>query len=103
MQQILTWGLLIIFLASGAAKLAGLAFEQAAFARWGYPQWFMYAVGAAETLGALGLLSRLRRWAAGGLLLLMLGALQTHLRFGEWGMLLLALILAAGLLVRIRR
>ncbi|MDA6077695.1 hypothetical protein O0544_19530 [Edwardsiella anguillarum] len=33
----------------------------------------------------------------------MLGALQTHLRFGEWGMLLLALIPAAGLLVRIRR
>ncbi|WFO09863.1 DoxX family protein [Edwardsiella ictaluri] len=65
MQRTLTWGLLMIFLASGVAKLAGLGFEQAAFARWGYPLWFMYAVGAAETLGALGLLSRLRRWAAG--------------------------------------
>ncbi|MDA6077694.1 DoxX family protein [Edwardsiella anguillarum] len=54
MQRILTWGLLIIFLASGVAKLAGLAFEQAAFARWGYPLWFMYAVGAAETLGRWG-------------------------------------------------
>lgn len=103
MQRILTGGLAVIFLASGVAKLAALGFEQAAFARWGYPLWFMYAVGAAETLGALGLLTPLRRWAAGGLLLLMLGALQTHLRFAEWGMLLLALTLAVGLWTRARR
>jgi hypothetical protein len=44
----------------------------------------MYAVMAAEILGALGLLfARTRLAAAGGLALLMLGAIGTHLRNGD--------------------
>lgn len=50
----------------------------------GYPVAFMYVVMAAEIAGALGLLSaRTRLAAAGGLALLMVGAIGTHLRNGD--------------------
>lgn len=47
----------------------------------GYPVWFMYAVMAAEVVGAVGLLlPRARLFAACGLGLLMIGAIATHAR-----------------------
>lgn len=50
----------------------------------GYPVAFMYAVMTAEILGALGLLfARSRPVAAGGLALLMVGAIGTHWRNGD--------------------
>lgn len=81
--------LVVVFALSGGAKLAGLEFEVQAFARWGYPPWFMYAVGAAEAAGALALLTR-RYGALAALAALMVGALATHLAHAEWGMLALA-------------
>lgn len=81
----------LVFLASGAAKLAGLAFEIAAFERWGYPLWFMYAIGVVEVAGGVGLL--LRRWSALaglGLATMMIGAVATHVIHAEWGMLIAA-------------
>lgn len=88
--------LAVIFLLSGVAKLMALPFEVAAFERWGYAIGFMYVVGLAECAGAIGVLlplPSLRRVAAGGLILLMLGALQTHLRHAEGGMAVLAALL----------
>ncbi|MGY0155992.1 DoxX family protein [Edwardsiella tarda] len=102
MMRVLRAILAVIFLLSGVAKLMALPFEVAAFERWGYAIGFMYVVGLAECAGAVGLLlPSVRRLAAGGLILLMLGALQTHLRHAEGGMAVLAalLLLALALVV----
>ena len=91
----------LVFLASGAAKLAGLAFEIAAFERWGYPLWFMYAIGVVEVAGGVGLL--LRRWSALaglGLATMMIGAVATHVIHAEWGMLIAATTLFGLSLLR---
>lgn len=83
--------LALIFLASGGAKLASLQFELDAFARWGYPLWFMYATGAIEVAGGLALLWRpLSALAAAGLGAMMIGAVATHAVHAEWPMLVLA-------------
>lgn len=83
--------LALVFAASGLAKLAALDFEVQAFARWGYPLWFMFAIGAAELAGAVGLLlRRLSALASAALAALMLGAVGTHVLHAEWGMLALA-------------
>ncbi len=80
----------------GAAKLAGPDFVANQFSHWGYPPSFMYAVGAAELIGAAAMLSpRTRRPAALGMCALMAGAVATHLRHGER---LMALPAAASLI-----
>lgn len=89
--RILSYILAFIFFASGAAKLLSLPFELEAFARWGYPLEFMYFIGVAECLGAIGLLiPRLSSCAALCLTALMLGAVATHLMHKEWPMLTVA-------------
>jgi putative oxidoreductase len=83
--------LALIFLASGGAKLAGLEFEIEAFARWGYPLWFMYLTGIIEVAGAMLLLvPRLSALASAGLAAFMLGAIGTHVVHAEWAMLAIA-------------
>lgn len=81
----LTSVLALFFLLSGYGKLSngeasgGLRFDEQ-FVAWGYPAWFALVVGAAEVAGAVGLfVPRLRFYAAGGLIGLMLGAVGTHL------------------------
>ncbi|WP_246128474.1 DoxX family protein [Pleionea sediminis] len=84
----------LIYTASGCAKLLGLGFELEAFARWGYPIYFMYFIGVCEVLGGLALIINiLRHLAALGLSLLMCGALITHAINSEWVMLLVATII----------
>ncbi|WP_292414092.1 MULTISPECIES: DoxX family protein [unclassified Methylophaga] len=88
-----------IFFLSGAAKLAGLAFEIQAFERWGYPLWFMYLTGFIEVSGAVVLLIKpVRALAAAGLSLFMIGPVVTHVLHAEWGMMMvaLAIMLLAG-------
>lgn len=54
------------------------------FAAWGYSEWFLYLIAVLETLGAIGLLiPQLARYAAAGLIGIMLGAIYTHLSHGE--------------------
>lgn len=90
-SRILPFVLAFIFLASGAAKLAGLEFEIVAFERWGYPLWFMYLTGVIEVAGAaLLLIARTRTLAARGLAMFMIGAVGTHVIHAEWGMLAIA-------------
>ena len=76
----------LLFLFSGATKLAGMAFQLEDFAGWGFPAWwFLYAVGGAEVVGAALLFSSKTR--VGGAIFLsvmMLGAISTHLRVGEF-------------------
>ena len=73
-----------VFLAAAGMKFASVPFEVAGFARFGYPLWFMQAVGVAQLLGAVLL------WVPGqagrGALLLalvMIGAVGSHLRAGD--------------------
>lgn len=83
--------LAIIFLLSGGAKLVSLPFEVDAFARWGYPLWFMYLTGLLEVAGAIGLLlPRLSALAGACLAGLMVGAVMTHVIHAEWPMLVIA-------------
>ena len=83
--------LVFIFLGSGAAKLASLEYELLAFARWGYPLWFMYLTGVIEVLGGLALLwRRVTALVAAGLGCFMIGAVATHLVHAEWPMMVLA-------------
>jgi uncharacterized membrane protein YphA (DoxX/SURF4 family) len=92
--------LALVFLLSGAAKLAGLEFEIRAFERWGYPLWFMYLSGVVEIAGAVGLLiPRLSALTAACLALFMSGAVGTHLIHSEWLMSYIAgsIMLAAAL------
>lgn len=95
------FALAAVFLASGAAKLAGTDFSVESFARWGLPDWLRLLVGALEVIGAIGLARRpTAPSAAAGLALIMAGAVVTHLRAaGEAAMALLPAALAAALLV----
>lgn len=89
--RLISYLLCLVFLAFGVAKLAALPFELEAFARWGYPLWFMYLTGVLEVAGAVGLLiPRLSALASVCLAALMLGAVATHALHAEWPMLLIA-------------
>ncbi len=95
--------LFLIFTASSLAKLFGLEFETAAFARWGYPLWFMYATGIAELISAITLINRRTRiYGAATLCLIMIGATVTHAWHQEWDMFPVAfsILLAAVWLLR---
>ena len=75
--------LTLAFLASGGAKLFGeMAVEGAA--HFGYSVVFMRFIGACEVAGAIGLLIPiLGSWAATGLMLVMDGAVYSHLAAGD--------------------
>ena len=93
-MKIITYILALVFLASGAAKLAGLEFEIQAFTRWGYPIEFMYFTGLVEVAGGLALaLNILKKYAAAGLSVVMIGAMGTHIMHSEWPMLALATVI----------
>ena len=74
--------LTLAFLASGIMKLAGAEEAKAAFQGFGYPMFFMYVIGLCEVAGAIGLwLGRFSYTAKMCLILLMAGAVGTHLVF----------------------
>ncbi|WP_018261679.1 DoxX family protein [Methylobacterium sp. WSM2598] len=73
-----------VFLLAAGMKFAAVPFEVSGFARFGYPLWFMYAVGAGQLVGAV--LLWIRGWTALGALWLaaiMIGAVGSHLRAGD--------------------
>jgi uncharacterized membrane protein YphA (DoxX/SURF4 family) len=82
-QTITRWVLLVLvtiaFLAGGSMKVLGTDIETNMFINWGYPIWFMYLVGTCEILGAIGLhIKRVSRFAAIGLIVILIGAIGTH-------------------------
>lgn len=89
MQIVAVWtlsGLLAaLYLFAGVTKLAGMQMHVQQFTHWNYPMWFMYAVGAWETLGAILLLvPRTSFYAAILLAINMAGAVYTTaIRVGE--------------------
>lgn len=68
----------IQFIAAAIPKLMGDTGAIEGFRVIHLPIWFMYFIGAAEALGAIGLwIPRLSFWAASGLLIILLGAIIT--------------------------
>lgn len=73
-----------VFVSAAGMKLAAAEFEVLNFERFGYPSWFMYAVGIAQLLGAISLW--VRGYVAYGALFLaaiMAGGVVSHLRVGD--------------------
>ena len=74
----------LTFFAAGAGKVFAIKPSPENFARWELSPTIMRAVGAAEILGAMGLLiPRAAPFAAVGLCLLMLGAIRTGVAYRE--------------------
>lgn len=98
--------LALLFLMMGGQKLMGAEEAAANFARWGYPGFMIYLIGTFEVLGAIGLLiPRLASLAALGLIVIMLGAVYTHISHGEYSMapVPLVVLLLLGVVAYLRR
>lgn len=99
-RTISSWILIVImaalFLMAALGKLTGAATPM--FEAWGYPAWFAMLIGIAELAGAIGLLiPKTTRWAAVGLVAVMLGAAYTHVSNGEGAQVLRPLVFMGGL------
>lgn len=70
----------LVFILSGFNKLTNLSISTTIFESLGLPSVLAYVIGGAELLGGVGLLvsRRLARWAALGLLPIMIGAVFLH-------------------------
>ena len=83
--------LALLFLFQGVTKLAGMMVEQ--FGAWGYPAWFQYLIGVAETAAGVGLLIRKTRFhSAAAVIVVMLGAIFTLLRAGQMGQVVVPIV-----------
>ncbi|MGB2913022.1 MAG: DoxX family protein [Pyrinomonadaceae bacterium] len=73
-----------LFMMMAVPKLMSSADVVANFERWGLPGKMYLVIGAFEMLGAIGLLiPKTSALAAIGLIMIMMGALYTHLTHGE--------------------
>ena len=76
--------LTLAFMFAAIPKLMGVHAWIVKFSNWGYPRWFLFAVGSLELLGAaLLLIPRLAKYGAIVLAVVMVGAGYTHLANGE--------------------
>ncbi|MBI3783364.1 MAG: DoxX family protein [Deltaproteobacteria bacterium] len=81
---ILSFLLTFLFVFTGSGKVLGMEEMLKAFEHFGYPSWFRLFIGAAELAGAIGLLRLpLAQYAAAGLMIIMAGAVWTHIGVGE--------------------
>jgi uncharacterized membrane protein YphA (DoxX/SURF4 family) len=100
--RVLVIVLALAFAGAGIAKLLSAPMMVAEFALFGYPQWFLYVVGALEVLSAIFVLvPRLRAVATGVVICIMVGAIFSHVTHGQFGMaigpvILLVLAVALG-------
>jgi len=73
-----------LFLFAGFGKVSGNPQAIEGFAKYGYSDGFRLFIGASELSGAVGLwLPKLSFWAAVGLILIMFGAVYTHVTYAE--------------------
>ena len=83
-----------LFAFAGIGKIMGNEMMLKSFADLGLPSWFGLLIGVCEVAGAIGLLIRpLSALAAGGLFLIMAGALYYHVSFPPLSAALPALLL----------
>jgi len=77
--------LVVLFVLMSSQKLLATQDVVDNFQRWGMPDGMYYIIGTFELLGAIGLLiPRTAGMAAVGLILIMIGAVFTHLTHGEY-------------------
>ncbi len=108
-QTILMWTLSVLLAAlllfTGMTKLTGTKLVEASL-HFGYPVWFFYLIGIIEVIGAICLLiPRVATEVGSFLILIMLGALISHLRAGDGFRVLfpaLAALLALGAVTWLR-
>lgn len=86
-SRIVRWVLAIalaaLFAFAGTPKLLGAEQALEGFRSMGYGDGFRLFIGASELAGAIGLLiPSLATWAAAGLLVIMVGAIYTHVSSG---------------------
>lgn len=80
--EFVRWGLAIIFIAVGAAKVAHAGMMEQTFQHFGYSTSFMVLIGVVEIAGGIGLMiHRLVFWSALGLCGIMLGAIVSHVQY----------------------
>jgi hypothetical protein len=92
--------LVTLFALAGAMKLTAHPFELQGFAHFGYPTWFMYAIGVIEFAAAFALLhARLLLPALATLGAVLIGAIVSHLRVGDPFALALPAVIALSLLI----
>ena len=85
-QMVVTVLLTLAFLGSGIMKLTGAEQMRQGFESWGYPIIFMYIIGICEVAGTIGMWLRRFSFAAKVcFILLMAGAVLTHLVFDTIG------------------
>jgi uncharacterized membrane protein YphA (DoxX/SURF4 family) len=89
-----------LFLLSGVPKLFDPGWVSR-FAGWGYSAWFLYLIAVLEIAGAVGLLiPRLAPFAAAGLIIIMFGAMYTHITHDQgilWNVAYVVVLSAVGL------
>ncbi|MEV0776475.1 DoxX family protein [Streptomyces sp. NPDC050433] len=96
--------LVLVFLAAGAAKIAGAQQMVEAFDQIGAGQWLRYFVGVVELTGVLGLLvPRLVGLAALGLVALMTGAMITNVVIDAFSLLAVILFVLGSVVAWGRR
>ncbi len=89
LKPALKWLLVLFFIAPGIMKLTGQAAMIEVFTGFGYSTSFMYFIGACEVLGALGIAfgqhvhPKLPKLAIAGLLVIMFGAMYSHISGGD--------------------
>ncbi len=81
--------LVFFFIAPGIIKLTGQPAMVELFAEFGYAVWFMYLIGVCEVAGALGIAfggfinKKLPQLAVLGLMVIMVGAIGSHLSISD--------------------
>ncbi|MFN0180181.1 MAG: DoxX family protein [Gemmatimonadales bacterium] len=101
MSQKLDWIIRLVVVAALAIigvipKVTGDPATVANFTRWGYPDGFYRIVGLAEVIAAILLLiPRTALIGAVGVVAVMLGAVGTHLKAGEYGFAPIPLVIGA--------
>lgn len=87
-----------VFFVSGLSIVIGLDQVQLMFEHWGFPLWFMTAVGFLEVLCAVALMSPRSTFVGSvALIFLMSGAVLTHLMSAEYTMAPVPFLLAFAL------
>ena len=98
-QKITYYVLLVLislgFIFAGIPKVLANPMAVAGFAQAHLPLWFLYFIGIAEILGAIGLwIPRLSMWAAYGLWIILAGAVVTTLIFQTASLAIIPLVYA---------
>lgn len=92
-----------VFVMTGYSKVSGTELMIQTFESFSYPTWTMYLLGAVELLSAVGLLiPRTRILASGVLTFILIGAVGSHLIYGQYSAIPFpAVLLVANIIILI--